>query len=734
MHLLSLTRDILVKRKVLIIVQNSSVPPDPRVLHEACSLCANGYDVTVLSPRRKEWPRGYEIVDGIRIYRHPAPREGSTPLGYLWEYGWSLFWEFVYTWWIYLRHGFTVIEGCNPPDDIVFVALPFKLFGVKYIFDHHDTCPELYIAKGSNKGAIYKVLLWLEQITYRFADVVMVPNGSYKELAIQRGGHSSDNVFIVRNGPNPQTFKAVPPHPALKCDKRYLVGYVGCMNYQDGLDILVEVAGHIKNLGRTDVGFVCVGGGPELPGLRQMVKNRGLADSVNFTGRIPDAELLEALSTADICVNPDRPCDMNDMSTMIKIMEYMALGKPIVQFESKEGRFSAQEASLYADKTDPIRNFAEKILWLLDHPEERKRMGESGRRRVETELAWEFSVPNLLAAYDRVLKQRRRETTNRPASTSTVAPRAIDFHQGCAHPSYVLITPARNEASFLEKTIESVIQQTALPLKWVIVDDGSTDNTAEIVRRYLPQYPWMELVQMPGRRDRHFAGKVGAFNAGFEGVKGLKWEVIGNLDGDISFGSDHFEFLTGKFAADATLGVAGTVFKEEGYSSDRDSFEGRTHVAGQCQLFRRQCWEDIGGYIPHRAGGIDWMAVVTARMKGWKTESFREKWFFHYRRLGTAERGVLSSLFSYGQKDYYLGGHPVWEMFRVAYRVTKQPFITGGLALGLGYLWAFLRRVPRPVSREFMAFHRKEQMAKLKAILKSLLRFRRVDNFTLAQN
>lgn len=299
---------------------------------------------------------------------------------------------------------------------------------------------------------------------------------------------------------------------------------------------------------------------------------------------------------------------------------------------------------------------------------------------------------------------------------------------------YVLVTPARNEATFLEKTIESVIHQTVLPLKWAIVDDGSTDNTAEIVRRYLPQYPWMELVQMPQHRDRSFAAKVGAFNAGYERVKGLRWEIIGNLDGDISFDPDHFEFLLGKFAADATLGVAGTVFREEGYSSDRDSFEGRTHVAGQCQLFRRQCWEEIGGYIPHRAGGIDWMAVVTARMMGWKTESFRERWFFHYRRLGTAERGVLSSLFSYGKKDYYLGGHPVWELFRVAYRISKRPFIMGGLALGLGYCWAFLRRVPRPVSRELMAFHRKEQMTKLRAILKSLVRFKRIDNFTVAQH
>ena len=215
-------------------------------------------------------------------------------------------------------------------------------------------------------------------------------------------------------------------------------------------------------------------------------------------------------------------------------------------------------------------------------------------------------------------------------------------------------------------------------------------------------------------------------------VKDLPYDIIGNLDGDISFDKDHFEFLTARFSEDAKLGVAGTIFREEGgYSSDKDSFEGRKHVSGQCQLFRRKCWEEIGGYIPHRAGGIDWMAVTTARMKGWKTESFREKSFFHHRHLGTAERSVAASAFSYGEKDYYLGGHPMWELFRVAYRATKKPYLVEGAAMGLGFCWAFVRRTPRPVSRDLMAFHRKEQIMKLKAILKSLLKLRRVNNFDL---
>jgi glycosyltransferase involved in cell wall biosynthesis len=294
---------------------------------------------------------------------------------------------------------------------------------------------------------------------------------------------------------------------------------------------------------------------------------------------------------------------------------------------------------------------------------------------------------------------------------------------------YVLVTPARNEAAFIEKTLESVIRQTVLPLRWVIVNDGSTDDTAVLVSPYLADYPWIRLVNRPLRKERHFAAKVWAFNAGWEEVRDLDYEVIGNLDADVSLDEDHFEFLMGEFQKDPQLGVAGTIFREHGYSSSTDSFEGQTHVSGQCQLFRRRCFEEIGGYRPNKAGGIDWMAVTTARMMGWKTRSFREKCFFHHRAMGTAERGRLASSFSYGEKDYYLGGHPVWEIFRVVYRMTKRPYLVNGMALGLGYLCAFARRVERPVSAELMRFHRKEQMRKLRSILGSLLRLKRVDNF-----
>jgi len=297
---------------------------------------------------------------------------------------------------------------------------------------------------------------------------------------------------------------------------------------------------------------------------------------------------------------------------------------------------------------------------------------------------------------------------------------------------YVLITPAHNEERFIRKTLDSMVAQTLLPERWVIVDDGSTDRTAEIVEGYASRYPWIELVRRPERIDRSFAGKVHAFKTGFERIASLSFEIVGNLDGDLSFDPDYLAFLIEKFGEDPALGVAGTPFTEDGeYDSARDSFEGENHVAGGCQLFRRQCFEQVGGYIPNRAGGIDWIAVTTARMRGWRTRSFPGKRFHHYRSLGTAGRSGMAASFSYGEKDYYLGGSPVWQLFRVSYRMTKRPVVIQGLALLAGYCWAALRRAERPVTPELMRFHRREQMKKLKTIFRTLLKRQKVDGFYL---
>ena len=288
-------------------------------------------------------------------------------------------------------------------------------------------------------------------------------------------------------------------------------------------------------------------------------------------------------------------------------------------------------------------------------------------------------------------------------------------------PGYVLITPARNEAQFIELTIKSVVAQTVLPLKWVIVSDGSTDGTDDIVRKYAADHPWIELVRMPERLERHFAGKAHAFNAGYARVRDLVYEVIGSLDGDISFGEDHISHLLRKLADDATLGVVGTPFKDMAREIYDYRFVSIEHVSGACQLFRRECFEQIGGYLPVRGGGIDHIAVITARMKGWKTRTFTDKVCLHHRHIGAAQHNPLMARFRTGVLDYALGSHPIWELSRTIYQMTKRPFIVGGLSLGAGYIWALVRRAERPVSQELVAFRRREQMQRLRRFLAGVL-------------
>lgn len=285
-----------------------------------------------------------------------------------------------------------------------------------------------------------------------------------------------------------------------------------------------------------------------------------------------------------------------------------------------------------------------------------------------------------------------------------------------ARPAYVLITPARNEAQFIELTLSSMVKQTCLPVKWVIVSDGSSDGTDEIVSKYTQDHPWIELLRMPERTERHFAGKVYAFNAGYARVKDLNYDVIGNLDADISFDPDYLAFLMDKFAANPKLGVGGTPYEERNTQYDY-RFVSIEHVPGACQLFRRKCFEDIGGYSPIKGGTIDSIATMSARMKGWETRAFPEKTCVHHRESGTAQSGMLTARFKRGAKGYAVGNHPLWELFRTAYQMTKRPYVIGGLALLSGYVWALIRRPARPVPPELVAFQRREQMQRLRKLL-----------------
>ena len=391
---------------VLIIVENLPLPFDRRVWQEARTLKAAGATVSIICPTGKGFEKRYEEIEGIHIHRHTLPLEASGALGFLLEYGAALFWWTLLSWRIFLKRGFDVIQGCNPPDLIFIAALPFKLLGVKYIFDHHDINPELYEAKFDKRGFFWKLMVLFERLTFRAADVSIATNNSYRRIAIERGGMEPDKVFVVRSGPDLSRLKKVDPVESWKNGRRFMVGYVGVMGEQEGIDLLIDAAEHlIRNRGREDVQFVLVGGGPSLAGLKTQVQERGLGDYITFTGRAPDRELFEVLSTMDIGINPDRVNAMNDKSTMNKIMEYMSLGKPIVQFDVTEGRFSAQEASLYAKANDPV-DLAEKIEDLLSDPAARARMGAFGRLRVEQELNWSRQVAPLLNAYRAALGLR----------------------------------------------------------------------------------------------------------------------------------------------------------------------------------------------------------------------------------------------------------------------------------------------------------------------------------------
>ena len=390
-------------RRVLILVENLPSPFDRRVWQEATTLHAHGYEVSIICPTGKDYEKQYEEIEGIHIYRYDLPMEAEGAMGYLVEYSTALWHSFRLAFKVRRERGFDVIHACNPPDLLFLVGGFFKLFfGKKFLFDHHDINPELYEAKFGRRDLLWKLMVWLERWTFRTADVSLATNESYRRIAIERGGMAADKVFVVRSGPKLDRLKILPPVPELKRGRRHLVGYVGVMGKQEGIEYLLEAARHIvKTLGRDDVQFGLVGGGTSLEEMKALASSMGLDEHVTFTGRVPDQALLEMLNTADLCVNPDVANEMNDKSTMNKIMEYMALGKPIVQFDLTEGRFSAQQASLYARPNDAI-DLAEKMLELLDDPQRMRTMGEYGRNRVESELEWKYEAPKLLAAYQRL--------------------------------------------------------------------------------------------------------------------------------------------------------------------------------------------------------------------------------------------------------------------------------------------------------------------------------------------
>jgi glycosyltransferase involved in cell wall biosynthesis len=390
-------------RRILIIVENLPCPFDRRVMQEARTLAGAGYLVSIICPKAPGYEKSFEVIDGIEIHRHWLPREADGALGYALEYGVALLMEFWLSLKIAFGRGFDVLQACNPPDTIFLIGGFFKLFGKKFVFDHHDINPELYEAKFGKQGWGRRLLVALERMSFKTADMVISTNESYRRIAIERGGKDPAEVFVVRSGPDLTRMRRTAPNAALKNGRRYLVGYVGVMGKQEGIDLLLQAVQHIvHDMKRTDIQFGLVGGGTELPAMRVLAKQLQVDQYVTFTGRAPDQALLEMLNTADVCVNPDRANEMNDRSTMNKIMEYMALGKPVVQFDLTEGRVSAGDASWYARPNDVI-DLAQKMVALLSDENQRIHMGNIGRERVENALSWQHEAPRLLAAYDNLL-------------------------------------------------------------------------------------------------------------------------------------------------------------------------------------------------------------------------------------------------------------------------------------------------------------------------------------------
>ncbi len=393
-------------RRILIVVENLPVPLDRRVWLEATTLRAAGYEVSVICPMGRGWDAAYEEIEGIHIYRHPAPPEAhSGAVAYAREY-----WHAIKAWFrlakrVKRERGFDVIQGCNPPDLIWLLAWRYRLSGVRYMFDHHDVCPELFEAKFGKKGLLWAVMRIWERITFASASVSMATNESFRKIAISRGGMAPEDVFVVRSAPRVETFLPGPGDPAYRKGAKTVLGYIGVIGQQEGMDLLVQAVEHlVRKLGYSDLHVVIVGFGPELPTVEADVAARGLSDYFTFTGPLYGEDMLAAMNVIDIGVAPDPKNAMNDISTMNKVMEYMTLEKPLVQFELTEGRASAGEAALYARANDP-KDFAARIAALIEAPERARSMGRLGRARVLDALSWDFSARQLLAAYDRIFSK-----------------------------------------------------------------------------------------------------------------------------------------------------------------------------------------------------------------------------------------------------------------------------------------------------------------------------------------
>ena len=403
--------NILAGKRILMLLGNNPFPQDTRVYSEAIALVEAGYSVTVIAQRGEDQPFT-DVVDKVKVRRYPAPPDSSSILSYIFEFAYSLLAAFILSLIVFIRDGFDVIHAHNPPDTYVFVALFYKLFGKRFVFDHHDLSPDVFQARSGGNGnrILYKTLMWLEKLTCKVADHVIATNQSYKRIEMARGNVPEENITIVRNGPNLSRMKFAPPIKKYQEMGKSILGYVGVMGVQDGLDYLLRALGHLRyDLNRDDFYCILIGGGGELESLKKLTSKLKLNDYVEFVGFQVGEDLNRHLSTVDICLDPDPANEFNNHSTMIKMAEYMAFSKPIVAFDLTEHRYTAKSAAIYVADNNELA-FAKAIEKLMDNPELCATMGKIGRQRVESELAWEYSAKQLLKAYRIILPSTAKES------------------------------------------------------------------------------------------------------------------------------------------------------------------------------------------------------------------------------------------------------------------------------------------------------------------------------------
>jgi glycosyltransferase involved in cell wall biosynthesis len=699
---------------VCILLENNPAPFDRRVWQEATALTQAGYHVSIISPKGSGAKATHECISGIDVYRHRS-YEAEHPLGYALEYLWALVCELYLAMKVYARTHFKVIQACNPPDHLFLVAAVFKLLGVRFIFDHHDLCPELFADKfGKRKRFLQKVVTWCEYLTFRTADVSIATNQSYREIAIGRGHMPPDRIFVVRSCLDLNNVTTLPPKLALKQGKEYLVVYLGVMGPQDGVHLLIESIDLLVHAcSRRDTQFVLIGYGTETPKLKTLAEQKKLSDFVKFTGRISDEELEHYLATADVGVAPDPANALNDKSTMNKILHYMAYGIPIVQYDLKEGRRSAEGASLYAQNDDPAE-FARQISRLLDSECLRKELGSKGKRRIEEHLNWSTEKQQLLRAYEVALatKPGRARRPSELIVNSAGHSRPSAFRRAAVEAQkYVIITPARDEENHIERTILSVTRQTVPPAQWIIVNDGSGDRTGEIIDKYAALYPWITPLHRTNRGFRQAGGGVvDAFYDGYGQIRSSDWDFIVKLDADLGFSPEYFEICFSEFVSDPHLGIAGGGIYHQTADGLQLEPTPQFHVRGATKIYRRACWEQVGGLV--RSPGWDTIDEAKANMLGWRTRTLSHLILSHQRPTGGAE-GIWRDSVKNGRGNYIAGYHPVFMLLKCARRILRKPYFVGAAGLFWGFATAYWKGAPRVADRPLINYVRAQQIRRL---------------------